>query len=717
MDLKTYYTENRQYGNRFETDAQLIDFTGAQHLTGVLDRHARFVEEAQLFNAEDWHLFVQQFTAPVDDHDSGWRGEYFGKMMRGACMTWQYTKNEELYALLQKVALEMLETQDENGRFSTYSVDFEFHSWDLWSRKYVLLGLLHFHEICRDAALKARIITALCAHLDYIAERIGHGKLELQATSTWWGGINSASILEPVMKMYNITGYARYLDFARYILDFLLHGPTNILTLAMEDKIDPYQYPVTKAYEMMSCFEGVLEYYRVTGEEKYKEAVIRFADRVFASDITLIGCAGCEHELFNHSAATQTDTDYTGIMQETCVTVTWMKLCNQLFLLTGDPKYADHIEQSMYNALHGAVNTAHCTTNGGFVFDSYSPLTLGVRGRKIGGYKDIAENKYYGCCAAIGAAGTALPVLTAVTTEKTGIRVNYYEAGTVCVGGFRLQIDTAYPADGEISITVLEAPEIGNTIALRIPGFAGVGAGLTVNGEALPCEAGTYAAVSRIWKAGDRIALHIDMNAHILRPCGVEGKPETKDYLAVQYGPLVLARDALLSPAGGTVPLADTVIVVPTEKQNFPCTFRAAVTLGDETLDMIDYASAGKGWDPSFPMEAWMKVDAPERIALEPFYKMVKASNRRFPKGVEPYQMTTRLLEECGEIAAEINLWEDAGIKRQKHGDPKKENIANEIRQAMVELAKIAVYYHVEEELEASIRTSLARSTAEGLIG
>ena len=207
------------------------------------------------------------------------------------------------------------------------------------------------------------------------------------------------------------------------------------------------------------------------------------------------------------------------------------------------------------------------------------------------------------------------------------------------------------------------------------------------------------------------------MNAHILRPCGVEGKPETKDYLAVQYGPLVLARDALLSPAGGTVPLADTVIVVPTEKQNFPCTFRAAVTLGDETLDMIDYASAGKGWDPSFPMEAWMKVDAPERIALEPFYKMVKASNRRFPKGVEPYQMTTRLLEECGEIAAEINLWEDAGIKRQKHGDPKKENIANEIRQAMVELAKIAVYYHVEEELEASIRTSLARSTAEGLIG
>ena len=101
---------------------------------------------------------------------------------------------------------------------------------------------------------------------------------------------------------------------------------------------------------------------------------------------------------------------------------------------------------------------------------------------------------------------------------------------------------------------------------------------------------------------------------------------------------------------------------------------------------------------------------------MERFYKMVEASNKRFPEGVKPFQMATRLLEECGEIASEINLWEGSGIKRQKHGDPKKEDIANEIRQAMVELVKIAQYYHVEDELEASIQNSLERSKAEGLI-
>jgi len=95
---------------------------------------------------------------------------------------------------------------------------------------------------------------------------------------------------------------------------------------------------------------------------------------------------------------------------------------------------------------------------------------------------------------------------------------------------------------------------------------------------------------------------------------------------------------------------------------------------------------------------------------------MVEASNKRFPEGVQPFQMATRLLEECGEIAAEINLWENSGLKRQKHGEPKKENIANEIRQAMVELAKIARYYHVEAELEEAINRSIERSKAEGLI-
>lgn len=101
---------------------------------------------------------------------------------------------------------------------------------------------------------------------------------------------------------------------------------------------------------------------------------------------------------------------------------------------------------------------------------------------------------------------------------------------------------------------------------------------------------------------------------------------------------------------------------------------------------------------------------------MQRLYQMVRAADARFPGGVEPFQMVTRLLEECGEVAREVNHWEGSGIKRQKHGEPSKERLADELRQSMVALMQIAVYYSVEQEFEKSMAASLANSRAEGLI-
>lgn len=101
---------------------------------------------------------------------------------------------------------------------------------------------------------------------------------------------------------------------------------------------------------------------------------------------------------------------------------------------------------------------------------------------------------------------------------------------------------------------------------------------------------------------------------------------------------------------------------------------------------------------------------------MDKLYKMVQGHFKRFPKGVEPFQMVTRLLEECGEVASEVNHFEDSGIKSLKYGEPSKNALAGEIKQAMVALMEIAVYYSVEEELEISISDSLKRMRDENLI-
>lgn len=110
--------------------------------------------------------------------------------------------------------------------------------------------------------------------------------------------------------------------------------------------------------------------------------------------------------------------------------MTWMKLCYLLLQITGNVKYADAIERSACNALLGAVNTELQTCKGMIpVFDSYSPLRKGRRGREMGGYQKLDDTFAYGCCLAIGAAGTACTALSSVSRTERGFAFHLYQRG------------------------------------------------------------------------------------------------------------------------------------------------------------------------------------------------------------------------------------------------------------------------------------------------
>ena len=283
---------------------------------------------------------------------------------------------------------------------------------------------------------------------------------------------------------------------------------------------------------MMSCFEGLLEYYRITGKEWQREAVIRFADRILESDFTVIGCCGCTHELFDHSTVRQANTTNGKIMQETCVTVTLMKFFYQLNLLTGDVRYADAFEISLYNAYLGAINTEKvieptvkaehpdwCIEP--LPFDSYSPLTAGTRGNGIGGLKLMSDNHYYGCCACIGSAGIGLvPKMQMLTTEK-GLVMNLFLDGIVetkTPKGRRIVLETRteYPRMGRAVVTVHMESEEAFELLIRNPKWS-CSTGLLVNGERMKVTEG-YLCVTRSWREGDKIELNFDMRVKAVYP-------------------------------------------------------------------------------------------------------------------------------------------------------------------------------------------------------
>ena len=94
-------------------------------------------------------------------------------MMRGACFVYQYTQNPELYAILEATVRDMMSKADEHGRISSYSVMAQYNGWDMWCRKYVMLGMEYFIEICTDEELIKEVTASLCAQADYMLDTIG----------------------------------------------------------------------------------------------------------------------------------------------------------------------------------------------------------------------------------------------------------------------------------------------------------------------------------------------------------------------------------------------------------------------------------------------------------------------------------------------------------------------------------------------------------------
>ncbi|MBR4865744.1 MAG: glycoside hydrolase family 127 protein, partial [Clostridia bacterium] len=438
------YQPGSAYATREKLDTYFMDPAMRLSLTGKVGETLDFITEFQLLHPDMWARFVRQFVEHTDVADRGWRGEYWGKMMRGATFVYEVTRDPALFAVLRDTVADMMAAADADGRISSYTREAELSGWDLWCRKYVILGMQYFMEISEDEAFNARVLTCIEGQIGALMQIVGdraEGKTPVTYTSNYWRGLNASSVLEPVVRTYNLTGKQVYLDFAAHIVGEGFTQVDNLIELALTNQAAPYQYPITKAYEMSSCFMGLLEYYRVTGVEKYRTAVENFAAKVLETDFTIAGSGGMEHELFGHSTVRQANTNVGGTPQETCVTVTLMQLFSQLALFTGDAKYLDAFERSLYNAYLGAVNTEKVLSKVALEmapdaiqeplpFDSYSPLTAATRGSYVGGFKVMPDGHYYGCCACIGAAGIGLAGKMALLRSRQGLALALYVPGT-----------------------------------------------------------------------------------------------------------------------------------------------------------------------------------------------------------------------------------------------------------------------------------------------
>ena len=532
-------------------------------------------------------------------------GEMWGKAVRSGCMFYRYTADPELKEILSQTVKDLLSTVRPNGSISCVPPEKQPDGpgGDLWERKYVLLGLDRYYDLVEaDPA----VLRAMTDQADCIIEQVGEPP-KVPITSLGWSPnhIESSTLLEPFMRLYNRTGEKRYLDFARYIVSTGGSEGYDIFRQAY-DNVPPHEMggPYPKAYEMMSMFEGAVEYYRVTGDEYVRRSFMNLYDNIRRNEITIVGNGGGDQpyhpavmgEGWDHTAVEQTNPDITRMM-ETCVGVTWMKFCSQILRLTGDPSAVDEIEKYIYNGLLGAMKPSG---------DGFSYVNL-FNGEKVTnyGWGTTFGSLPVTCCNLNGPMGLAYIPFVAVMESDRGPVVNLYNAARAELStpqgdSLSLRIETDFPLSDRVLVRVDPHAASLFTLSLRIPSWSERTV-VKVNGKKVrSVEPGAYLSLERIWKPGDRVELAFDMRCRLLdAPRGSNRAGDS--FQALVWGPIVLARDENIDPD------YDEPVRVVAGKDRVVRVKRVAPTLASTRLEfevptddgpirMTDYASVN-GWE------------------------------------------------------------------------------------------------------------------------
>lgn len=352
-----------------------------------------------------------------------------------------------------------------------------------------------------------------------------------------------------LVRLSRLTGEQKYFRLARFFLErrgeklFAAEHKTPLEkydgTYWLDNvPIREHQVIAGHAVRALYLFSAVVDVAAQTGDAGMLAAVDRIWQSATARRMFVTGGLGSSEH--NEGFTADYDLPTFDAYQETCASIAFVFLNQRLALLRGEARYADLVEWALYNAVAAGVSLS------GDRFFYVNPLAShGTHHRR----------PWYECACCPPNVGRIVATLGgyAYATGEQDLYVNLYLAGSADVdlgkGRVRLEVDSAYPWDGRVSLAVRETTAGAFALRLREPGWCPGPVSVRVNGErqaAAPRERG-YLVLRRPWRAGDRVELDLPMPVRRL-----EGHPlieETADRVALSRGPIVYCLEQADSAA------------------------------------------------------------------------------------------------------------------------------------------------------------------------
>ncbi|MBQ2991141.1 MAG: glycoside hydrolase family 127 protein, partial [Clostridia bacterium] len=512
---------------------------------------------------------VENFRIAAGLSDQPYRGTVcndseVGKWIEAAAYSLKYAPDpameEEIDALVDLIVQAQMPDGYLNTYFQALYPDKRFKHFAFNCELYNMGHLMEAAAAYYAVTGKRKMLDSMCSLADLLCTVIGPGPEQLHVYD------GHAEIELGLLALYEATGVKRYLDLCAYFVNERGRQPSFLLeesSLHREDPsildrwfgLDHHQAHAPVAQQKhadghavkltyLLCAAEDLSRHGKDEEGKLKEAADRIWENMTLHRMYITGAIGSQGygERFTVDDDLPSDHGYA----ETCASIGIAFWGNRMLQRKHDSAIADVVETALYNGMlvgwsldgtrYNYTNILHCKND----VMSY---------RQDQQYLSLQRKLWYECACC---PSNILRVVCSIekylfsASEDTLYINSYASAGLSFQHGGKtggMEIQTAYPYDGKVSIRYAGAEPASFRLALRIPDWC-ASAVVRVNGQIVrcACENG-YRIIHREWCAGDEIALELQMEAELYGSSPAIF--DTAGKAALRRGPLVYCLESI----------------------------------------------------------------------------------------------------------------------------------------------------------------------------